>query len=204
MLIMWRLPQLHGDPLPIVLQMIHQMIHRIIDSSKLAPLHWKRETSALLNERLPDRWIGRESERDDGDVSFIVRNDDATAIVTTTTVANTAFDDGDVSFIVRYDDATATATRTTTTVANTAFVDGDVSFIVRYDDMTATASTTKTTVANTAFNYGEVRFIVRYDDATDIITMCNGGNVNSYNNHCRHYCSFVILCKLFCEDPMRL
>ena len=90
------------------------------------------------------------------------------------------------------------------TVANTAFVDGDVSFIVRYDDMTATASTTKTTVANTAFNYGEVRFIVRYDDATDMVTMCNGGNVNSYNNHCRHYCSFVILCKLFCEDPMRL
>ena len=176
MLIMWRLPQLHGDPLPIVQQMIHQMIHRIIDSSKLSPLHWKRETRALLNERLPGRWIGSESERDDGDVSFIVRNDDATA----------------------------TATRTTTTVANTAFVDGDVSFIVRYDDMTATASTTKTTVANTAFNNGEVRFIVRYDDATDMVTMCNGGNVNSYNNHCRHYCSFVILCKLFCEDPMRL
>ena len=68
---MWRLPQLHGDPLPIVQQMIHQMIHRIIDSSKLAPLHWKRETRALLNERLPGRWIGRESERDDVDVSFI-------------------------------------------------------------------------------------------------------------------------------------
>ena len=99
MLIMWRLPQLHGDPLPIVQQMIHQMIHRKIDSSKLAPLHWKRETRALLNERLPGRWIGSESERDDGDVSFIVRNDDATAIVTTTTVANTAFDEGDVSFI---------------------------------------------------------------------------------------------------------
>ena len=78
---------------PIDKQTIHQMIHRIIDSSKLAPLHWKRETRALLNERLPGRWIGSESERDDGDVSFIVRNDDATARATTTTVANTAFDD---------------------------------------------------------------------------------------------------------------
>ena len=78
---------------PIDKQTIHQMIHRIIDSSKLSPLHWKRETRALLNERLPGRWIGSESERDDGDVSFIVRNDDATAIVNTTTMANTAFDD---------------------------------------------------------------------------------------------------------------
>ena len=130
------LSQLHGDPLPIVQQMIHQMIHQNNDSPKLAPLHWKRETRALLNERLPGHWIGRESERDDGDISFIVRNDDATARATTTTVANTAFDDGDVSFIVRYDDATATATRTTTTVANTAFDDGDVSFIVRYGGAT--------------------------------------------------------------------
>ena len=78
---MWRLPQLHGDPLLIVQQMIHQMIHRIIDSSKLAHLHWKRETRALLNERLPGRWIGRESERDDGDVSFIVRYGGATDMV---------------------------------------------------------------------------------------------------------------------------
>ena len=133
---------------PIDKQTIHQMIHRIIDSSKLAPLHWKRETRALLNERLPGRWIGSESERDDGDVSSIVRNDDATA----------------------------TATRTTTTVANTAFDDGDVSSIVRCDDTTATASTTTTTVANTAFDDGDVSFIVRYGGATDMVAMCSYNN----------------------------
>ena len=69
-------------------------------------------------------------------------------------------------------------------MANTAFDDGDVSLMVRHDDTTATASTTTTTVANTAFDDGDVSFIVRYGGATDMMAMCNGGNVNSYNNHC--------------------
>ena len=66
-MLMWLLPQLHGDPLPIFQQ----------DG---APPHWKRETRALLNERLPGRWIGRASERDDCLLHWPPRSPDITPL----------------------------------------------------------------------------------------------------------------------------
>lgn len=63
MLKYWLLPQLEND---------------IIFMQDGAPPHWACEVRALLNERLPRRWIGRASDADDAIVSWPPRSPDLT------------------------------------------------------------------------------------------------------------------------------